>query len=1467
MFNQFLIREAVRSHLYLAAPPIVPEAEVSIPRFSVLHLLSDASNEMFPVRESHYFKDVPKNKRIPIYQVQDLVSKEDTTTLNNRYLPKDIRMWTRANLKTFRNIELDTVVNTDPNTPTVVNYNAVKDLYKYKGSMTAEHSKFFNLRKTYWTTVKTFLAKDTSSYHFVTVDIPSEIPNYAILNILIKFNNIKLSRTIRDKALYAYIDLYKWFISSTRGASSISDITDEESKRVVLEFKYKGHSSFIPMYILRSLCFDSKLENKVKMKDDRVQKLLIAFTRRIQIKVNAYLAGEISSLSEEPENTESGMNVEVHSTDTVEEQTDEDHEDFDEPVRNNEELEATGVKSFAAKTSRSNDKVSASFKQKTNSIKELDKITNSLDTDLGSSSLIDDLIDLEETGENNSEVYKDIVYKAMSEKDYVQEEEEEEQEAQPLTVDYSHEKVQESLTELSNDDKLEKYIEESKLFKTMSSAEIRSLRKLKEERKAMKSPYNSKELIDDYVRQSKEDVELSESDRHIPIKNSLVSDVFKEDPIGAFDKKYIKHSMKKDIISCVKHIEKSNIIIKNYEVDTIVTPGTRYEMHRLTIKPFNAKESTVYFRIPYIDKDGEFRSGNIIYRMRKTRQDLPIRKISPIKVSLTSNYGKLFVNKTERKAFSSDSYFTDYIRNSYLEGEGVIKKLVPGARALNKEDLPYMYSLLSSNFDTIVLEDYTLSLDPSVEADTLSPLVQKDLVSKTVKYIGYTKSKDILVMDKDSNVFNYTKSMEPVGDMVDILGIDRTKLPKPFTALKVIGDEVPLGIVLGYYLGLSKLIAITNSKYTIIESNKQHKADKNELVLKLEDYKLILTLETEEARLLFNGFTFYKEELKSTKLKELDSKEVYFNLLESRSAGLLHLKELNNLRDLFIDPLTADVLSEINEPTEFIPLLLRANKLLTDLKHPDANDPAYSRIRGHDRVPGLMYRAIAESVREYNIKSRASAKIELDPYKVWNTITQDSSVKITEDINPILKMKENEIVTLTGADGLSKDAVPEAVRKFHPNEVGLTSEANVDSSDVGLNYYLSPYAKISNTRGLIDTESKAVEVTPAKALSSAALVLPMIEIDDPKRINMAGIQYSHSVPSPGYRQSPIRTEYEYIVPYRVSSLYCNMAKEDGTVTDITETSLTVLYKSGETEKVPLGGKYGRAEGTVYKHNLVTPHTKGSKVKANDYLTYNDCFFEPDWLDPARLVSKTTRNVSVALSLTDEVFEDSSAISKELANNISTTTVKEKIYLLDFTKNIIGLVKPGDEVEPTTTLFTLLEEDTDFNNLSESSIELLQNLASVSPKAKVKGVVDSIEVKYNGQTSDMSPTIKKLVDRLNAKVKADTAGTEYECKDNAETAEYRSQGKNLTIDTLELKIFIRVELNMVSGDKTVLGNQLKNTVGNIFTHSITTDSGTKVDAFFSTRGIVNRVVMSPIIAGTTLRLIKHVSPLIAKAYFE
>lgn len=1439
LYQQFIRESAVRSPHYLLTPPILEQSKVVLPRFSSVHYLDSSSANHFPTRDLYYFNQISKEKRIPIHTVNELVIKSDTVTLKNKQYIIEVKRWEQNNRKVFRSVDLTETPNTDTNVISIYNYNLLKDLYSYKTSLLSKYFRTQDLYKTYWYGVKQAIQKDPEAYQFVAIDLPNYIPSYKIMENIAKLPLPRYARVVTDKDLDRIVDLFKWLTGSKGNSSSMTVLSDQDSTKIVLELKYKAHSCFLPLSLLRALDKNSELDSAVKVDNGKILRTFVLFLLNIQKSVNAKLDGT-NSLDE--------LTL-VYQEDEVVNTLDSDIEEDENPgVQPNPELMHTGL-TDTDKQYLNRDINSVSKDQQSIQIDSVDGLFGSFLDKMEASSNFDESL------------FEETLNKASGEND------EEETSEQPLVVNYDPEYTKSLLTDKNQHDVFNKFLESAVKNKTMSSAELRSLRKMKETRDELVSPYDRSKKLDVFKVITEEEKALTGEKKKLPITNNLVSDDFKEEVVNTFDRQYVKHTLKKDVVACVSQLEKAGLIIKNYEIEPVRNSLGAYEVHKLTIKPLDGKESTVYFRLPIIDKEGEFASSGIRYMQRKQKTDLPIRKISPTKVALTSNYSKLFVFRTERKSYDPYAYLVGHLQNSYINGENNILKVIPGKKKLNEQKLPNLYYTLASEFNEVHTDKITLLLNQTETNSYIDDKVSSDIKSKGLIFCGYLPNKHIVVMDDRERLFDYTEQMSELPSIYELTNINEDKLPKPFTMMKVLGDNIPLGVCLAYYLGLDNLLAVTKTEFRLLEANKIYRPIEDELVLKFGDYKLILTLDSVEKQLLFNGFLYYKDFIKSYNLEDFKLKNVYLNMLEFRDAGLIHLKELTLLEEMFLDPITVDVLQEMKEPTDYLQLLLKANKLLEDLYHKDIHDTSFVRLRGYDRVPGLMYRALTESVRDYKIKGRRNTKIELDPYKVWNYIVQDSTVKITEDINPVLDIKEAETVTLSGMDGLNKDATPKMLRRYHKNDMGFISEATVDSSDVALNMYLSPYAKIKNTRGLIDVESEAHVKNPAKVFSTSILCAPMSEYDDVKRMNFISIQNSHSIMALGSVQPTVRTGYEYVVPYKAGRLYSVMAEQDGMVVEKSDKLITVKYKEdGVIETFKIGTQYGRMEGSVYPHNVITTLKKGDKFKAGEPLAYNENFFEPDWLDPKRIIMKTGSTITVALSMTKDVFEDSSAISKRVNELMATPVVKEKIFILDFNKHILTMLPEGSETVPDSILFTAADTDTDYGNLSESTISMLQNLASVSPRAKYNGVVERYEIKYNGELSDMSPSLRKLANKLDRQLYDETKGTEYEASNNRVNSEYRSEGKNLNLDTVELKVFIRVLLKQNVGDKGVFANQMKSVISDVFEYNISTPSGEVIDAKFGYKGILNRIVNSPILIGTTNRLSKHASKKAAEVYF-
>ena len=97
--------------------------------------------------------------------------------------------------------------------------------------------------------------------------------------------------------------------------------------------------------------------------------------------------------------------------------------------------------------------------------------------------------------------------------------------------------------------------------------------------------------------------------------------------------------------------------------------------------------------------------------------------------------------------------------------------------------------------------------------------------------------------------------------------------------------------------------------------------------------------------------------------------------------------------------------------------------------------------------------------------------------------------------------------------------------------------------------------------------------------------------------------------------------------------------------------------------------------------------------------------------------------------------------------------------------------------------------------------------------------------------------------------------------------YSVKGTPLLDGDIEIKIYIEGLLPMGVGDKAVVGNQLKATVGDVSPDGLRTEDGETIDVQFSTKSKDNRVVNSPDVIGSATTALITLQKSIVTDYFE
>ncbi len=945
---------------------------------------------------------------------------------------------------------------------------------------------------------------------------------------------------------------------------------------------------------------------------------------------------------------------------------------------------------------------------------------------------------------------------------------------------------------------------------------------------------------------------ISKEEKFVEKINMVNDQSMLKSTLLTFDRRYINDIMHKDVYNAVLSFQRRGIAVQNYQVKRVTQLGDDYEVHSVKLVPIEGEPSTVTFKIPIVDDYGVFQSRGVKNRMAKQRVDVPIRKIGPDEVALTSYMSKMFVERCQFVAYSREKWLKGQLLELGGTNNGV--KVSFGNVFRNTEDTPLIYSQFARSIKRLRFNDYDLNFD----CNKLDEFFGKEVV----KAFGATRPTQIL-LGKGANTLlvlskagivhecsiDQKKNVE-LGRLEDFIGLDSTKAPMDCADLNVVSKNIPIGVVLAYYMGLGNLLKTLKVEHRFIEKNTRGTVFNDDaIVIEFADGRLVIEKYDYKAQLVLAGFNRYHKHIKPFNMVEFDKKSVYGNVFAGAGLPARYLREFNILRDMWIDPITEEELKSMGEPTDFVMLLMRSVELLEKDMHPAAMERAYQRDRGYERISGMVYGEMIKSIRAYDSTPvRAKAKVSMNPEAVWMKIIGDETTAPIEESNPIHSLKDVERVVYRGEGGRSSRTMNSQSRMFSPTAIGVDSEATVDNGDAGTIRFLTANPNYRSLRGTINVLDTFDESVNSTCLNTSTLLAPAADTDDPKRRNFISIQNSRTTNSEGSHLCPTRTGYEYVLPWRTSDLYATIAREEGIVTRVTEHAIVVKYKSGKEATVELGKRDGKWAGKIIPHNVITEFKEGQKVKEGDAIAYNPMFFTTDKLG-GNLAFKT--GVLARIGLIEDEFtnEDSSEIYSVFADKLTTKNCEVRTIEVAFDKDVFELVKVGEKVDYDSLLCVLRNNiEGVVDQYSSTSLEALKDVNSTSPRAKYNGVVTDVSAVYVGDVEEMSPTLQAIVGNTDRKLYKKAKDLNKERVTGQMKVGSRQDGKILNPKTVLIMITIDISQEMGIGSKVVYGHQMKSVVSNVFNEEFTTQDGVPYWGKFSYTSYIKRIVESTLKAG-------------------
>lgn len=366
--------------------------------------------------------------------------------------------------------------------------------------------------------------------------------------------------------------------------------------------------------------------------------------------------------------------------------------------------------------------------------------------------------------------------------------------------------------------------------------------------------------------------------------------------------------------------------------------------------------------------------------------------------------------------------------------------------------------------------------------------------------------------------------------------------------------------------------------------------------------------------------------------------------------------------------------------------------------------------------------------------------------------------------------------------------------------------------------------------------------------------------------NFISIQHGHGISCVGYTTPIVRTGEEDKIAERNSDIFASIAKKAGKVVSLNKDGIIVKYDDGEEVGVELGRRYGGASSLTYPFDIVTDKKLGDRVEPGDAIAWNANFFAKDYLNPRGITWKSGVPITVALTVSPATYEDSSAISRRAAEKMSTFITERREIIVRFDQAIHEVVKPGQKVDVFDTLCIVEDSLTSGSDVFQgTSAQTLRQYGADAPRAKVKGVVDGLEIRYNGEKASMTPSLRAIADQCDKQLAAKQKASGKPIMTGQTLNHYRVSGKPLLPDTAVITVLITHEVPYSVGDKAVLGNQLKTINGDVVDNPMVSESGVVIDKEFGSIAVGARIVRSPYLIGTTSRLSKRLGEMIVDAY--
>lgn len=928
------------------------------------------------------------------------------------------------------------------------------------------------------------------------------------------------------------------------------------------------------------------------------------------------------------------------------------------------------------------------------------------------------------------------------------------------------------------------------------------------------------------------------------------------------NKDYVENVMKKDILSAVTCLsDKSDIqiYVRNIKVEDSSDINNYKDTYTIDLEDSLRVRHRLTFDVPkFIDNRFLWIGGNKKY-INNQQLMLPVVKVSGDTVQLVSNYNKLFVYRYGSKVSSLNEKLKKAL-NSPIKGIKVING------KYDKENTKYLtiidYDDLSCNFKEISIGDIKFYFNQSEIRQLFLDSVPKNKIDEYEKLVD---SKILPVGKGNKNVFyyvnfdtntvyqtNFNNSIDTKMSLIDFMlskspqlkdEISKQSTGKKYmyTRVKIMNKYVPTILLLAYKNGLSNILNQIKAEYYF--SDTRPRIALNESVVEFNDGYLVFSNVPFKNSLLLNGLL--EIPTKNYSFDDFSDVLTYQDIFESIYGRRNIANAFSNFFDNFIDPITLEVLQKLSLPTDLTGLVLYANELLVDNQFRTELDIRSFRFRSAELIPTRLYKLIASSYEQYKATAnhRNPRKISIRKDALIKDILAQTIVEDYSELNPIVEMQKLHGATKKGPSGCNlEEAYTKVQRSFHKSMTGVYTISSSPDGNVGIQRVLTMEPPISDVRGFIDNKAMDNRLDeyndvnlfgPAEMLTTGGA-----QRDDAMRTAMSTKQSTHLTPVSKASPSLITNGAEKSIQYHLSKDWSFIAKDDGKVVELNDDTglMIVEYKNGESDAISINNRIAKngAGGFYLSKKMIPNYKKGDTFKKNDILAQDRDFFTNSEHFGNQFNIGTLEKIALLSSAA--TFEDSSYVTKQVSRDMASEIVMQKQVVLGPNTNVDYMVKIGDTVQSGDELIRFEQSfDEDSLNVLLSNVgEDMKEDIMMNNKEKVKtkysGVIEDIKVYSSVSLNDLSPSLRKVVnkhynrikDRRKLLEKYDKSNNPLvKCNmlfnENTETVKTTNDGKFKGValnDGVLIEFYIKIHDELGAGDKIVFFSALKTIITNV-----------------------------------------------------